>query len=230
VIPDSGLIRRLQWAALGAKRAKILSTSTLHRLHENLNRSVKRAMARDKVRRNVVDLCGVPKGLPGRPSKSLTLDRARAALDAAEPAPLHAYVVVSLLVGARTEELRALQWSHVDLEGKPTADPPVMPSIQVWRSVREGWGHEDERSRRTLALSIRAIDALRGHHEAQERRRAACKPGWNPDGLVFVSEAGTALDAANVRRGLPAHRQGRRPRRDGLDAARATAQLRVVAL
>jgi integrase len=32
---------------------------------------------------------------------------------------------VSLLTGARTEELGALTWSHVDLEGEP-------PSVQLW--------------------------------------------------------------------------------------------------
>ena len=30
-----------------------------------------------------------------------------------------AYVLVSLLTGARTEELRALTWSHVDLDRQP---------------------------------------------------------------------------------------------------------------
>ena len=44
---------------------------------------------------------------------------------------MHAYVVVSLLTGARTEELRALTWSHTDLDGEP-------PTSQLWRSVREG--------------------------------------------------------------------------------------------
>jgi integrase len=34
---------------------------------------------------------------------------------AAEGTSMHAYVVVSLLTGARTEELRALTWSHLDL-------------------------------------------------------------------------------------------------------------------
>jgi integrase len=29
---------------------------------------------------------------------------------------MHAYIVVSLLTGARTEELRALTWSHTDLD------------------------------------------------------------------------------------------------------------------
>ena len=37
----------------------------------------------------------------------------------AEDTPLHAYVVLSLLTGARTEEVRALRWEHVDLTGNP---------------------------------------------------------------------------------------------------------------
>lgn len=48
---------------------------------------------------------------------------------AAEGTPPNAYIVVSLLTGARTEELRALTWAHVDLDGKP-------PTIMVWHSVR----------------------------------------------------------------------------------------------
>src|SRR4051794_12568726 len=49
---------------------------------------------------------------------------------------MHAYVVVSLLTGARTEELRALLWGDVDLVGRLEAKPPVPPSMAVWRSVR----------------------------------------------------------------------------------------------
>jgi hypothetical protein len=49
---------------------------------------------------------------------------------------LHPYIVVSLLTGARTEELRALGWNHVHLEGRATAMPPVPPYIEVRRSVR----------------------------------------------------------------------------------------------
>lgn len=53
---------------------------------------------------------------------------------------MNAYVVLSLLIGARTEELRALTWSHVDLVGKPAAAaiPAMPPSIMVWRWVRTG--------------------------------------------------------------------------------------------
>lgn len=64
--------------------SKTLSTSTVQRVYECLNRAVVRAMARNKVKQNVVALCGVPSGRSGRPSKSLTLDAAKAILDAAE--------------------------------------------------------------------------------------------------------------------------------------------------
>jgi hypothetical protein len=55
-----------------AGRAAALSTSSLRSVHGCLNRSVRRAMARDLVRRNVVELVSVPSGQRGRPSKSLT--------------------------------------------------------------------------------------------------------------------------------------------------------------
>ncbi|MFC5992971.1 site-specific integrase, partial [Pseudonocardia hispaniensis] len=44
----------------------------LRLMHSILNRAVTYAMARDKVRRNVVGLCEIPAGKSGRPSKSLT--------------------------------------------------------------------------------------------------------------------------------------------------------------
>jgi len=184
---------------LAAKSAS-LSTRTLRILHSCLNRSVKRAMARDKVKRNVVELCSVPTGQPGRPSKALTLAQAHAVLDAAEGRSLHAYVVVSLLTGARTEEMRSLTWDHVDLIGSPDMDPPVPPYIAVWRSVRAGSDTKTRKSRRTLALPARCVEALTAHRERQERQRKRAGKKWQEHGLVFASRVGTELQARNVRR------------------------------
>jgi integrase len=183
-----------------AAKAKTLSTSTVQRLHECLCRALDRAMARDKVKRNVAKLCGVPKGQEGRPSKSLTFEQARAILNAGEGTPLYAYIVISLVVGARTEELRALTWDHVDLDGRPDHDPPVPPSIEVWRSVREHGDTKTKRSRRTLALPVRGVTALRDHLKRQEGERDRAENAWQETGLVFASRVGTELDAANVRR------------------------------
>ncbi|MGJ6968933.1 hypothetical protein ACSDR0_44240 [Streptosporangium sp. G11] len=150
-----------------ADKAKELSTRTLRELRSILVRSISRAQARDKVKRNVALLCEIPRGKEGRPSKSLTLDQAEAVLKASEGTVLHAYIVLSLLLGARTEELRALAWSHVDLDGTP-------PSIMVWHSVREGGDTKTRKSRRTLAMPRRCADALKFHRERQEvTKRAA---------------------------------------------------------
>jgi integrase len=61
----------------------------------------------------VAELVTTPRGRAGRPSKALSLPQATAVLRQAESSPLHAYVVLSLMVGIRTEEARALRWDHV---------------------------------------------------------------------------------------------------------------------
>jgi hypothetical protein len=79
-----------------AMKAKTLSTDTLHRLLSILRQSIRRAQARDLVKRNVALLCDVSRGTPGRPSKSLTLAQAADLLRAAKRHPtMHAYIVVS---------------------------------------------------------------------------------------------------------------------------------------
>jgi len=73
-----------------ADRAAGLSTDTLSRLLSILRSSIRRAQARDLVRRNGALLCDVPRGRAGRPSKSLTLDQAKALLAAAERTNMYA--------------------------------------------------------------------------------------------------------------------------------------------
>lgn len=193
-----------------AEKAQILSTRSLQEIRSILKRSVGRAQARDKVKRNVVLLCEVPKGRVGRPSKALTLPQAEALLAAAEGTALEAYVVLSLLIGARTEELRALTWSHVDLEGRVEIDgaPARPPSIMVWRSVRAGGDTKTKKSRRTLAMPARCVDALRRHKQRQEVARKAAGDAWQDHDLVFTTRVGTELDAANVRRSFRGVVQG----------------------
>jgi integrase len=174
-----------------------VSTRTLRLLHSILARSIRHAQARDKVKRNVVLLCDVPTGRPGRPSKALTLDQATAVMKAAADSPLYAYIILSLLIGARTEELRALRWCHVDLIGKRNGVMPTPPSIAVWRSVRAGGDTKTRKSRRTLAMPQRCVDAL---NELLNSRNCEHSDGRQCDCLVFVSQTGTPLDAHNVRR------------------------------
>jgi integrase len=163
--------KRITKKASGA-RTRPKSKTSSRRLLGCLNRSVIRAVVWDKVKRNVVALCGIPKG----------------------------HVVLSLLTGARTEELRALDWNHVDLEGNPKIEPPVPPSIQVGHSVRVGGDTKTKKSRRTLSLPLRCVKALRAHREELKRIQTRAGTAWRDDGLVFATSTGTALAAGNVRR------------------------------
>jgi integrase len=161
-----------QWLA----GAKTLSTDTLHRLLSILRQSIRRAQARDLVKRNVALLCDVPRETAGRPSNSLTLAQAADLLTATKKHPtMHACIVASLLTGARTEELRALTWRHTDLESEP-------PSVQLWRSVREGGDTKTQLPRRTLELHNECVVALRAHRrwQTQSRMRNAVERG-DPD-------------------------------------------------
>ena len=98
------------------KMAGTHSTRTLQKRHNCLTRAVRHAEGQDLVRRNVSALVDTPRGLEGRPSQSLTLDQASALLEAAEASRLHAFIVLCLLTGVRSEEARALTWEHADLE------------------------------------------------------------------------------------------------------------------
>ena len=75
-----------------AAKSETLSTDTLHRLLSILRRSIRRAQARELVRRNVALLCEAPRGTGGRPSKSLTLQQATNLLAAAEGTSMNAYM------------------------------------------------------------------------------------------------------------------------------------------
>ncbi len=184
-----------------AAKSRALSTSTLQRLHSILSRAIKRAVARDHIRRNVAQLCTVPAGQPGRRSKALTFAQAEAILRASEGSRMHAYIVVSLLTGPRTEELRALTWDHVDLDGDLDASPPIPPHLAVWRSVRAGGDTKTRKSRRTIALPARCVTALRELRDRQDRERERAGDRWQDDlGLVFTTLYRRPLDAADVRR------------------------------
>src|ERR1022692_568482 len=209
IIPDLGSrkLRELsaedvdRWLAI---KAKSLSTDTLRQLRSILKRAVARAQARDKAKRNVVLLCELPAGRPGRPSKAFNLDQAEAVVDASVGTAMYAYIVLSILIGARTEELRALTWDHVDLAGDPDASPPIPPSIMVWRSVRAGGETKPRQSRRTLALPVRCAEALTFHRDYQARQKIAAGPNWHGHDLVFASAVGTQRNANNVLRSFRA--------------------------
>jgi integrase len=175
------------------ERANELSTRSLRLIHQILERAIRHAQARDKVRRNVASLITLPEGREGRPSKAMTLDQAVKLLDAAGPGSEHrltAYVVVSLLAGIRTEEARALMWAEVDLKGG---------TVAVYRSVRAKGDTKTRKSRRVLKLPKKVTEALKEHRKRQAAEQLQAGDTWHDRGLVFCRKDGTPLDRWHVR-------------------------------
>ncbi|TDC02693.1 hypothetical protein E1267_28830 [Nonomuraea longispora] len=144
----------------------------------------------------------------GRPSKALTLAQALAVLAQAEKSGerMRAYIVLSLLIGARTKELRALLWSHVvAYDQSRAAWLPVAQAgwehsdfaVYVWRSVRQKGDTKTVKSRRSLR---RCVDALRLLKDAQDVAREKAGDRWQDTDLVFCTRTGTPVTAHNVRR------------------------------
>ena len=93
----------------------------------------------------------------------------------ADDSTIGAYTIVSLLSGGRTEEARALTWTHVDLKGDPDATPPVLPHMAVWRSVRAGGD--------TKTKEVPAHPRPRTARHRRGRNTTSCSPpstapGW----------------------------------------------------
>jgi integrase len=147
---------------------------------------------------------------PARPSKKS--EQAKALLAVTEGSRWHAYVALSLLAGIRTEEARALRWDHVvtwadDAAGwqpDTTAgfdharEGEELFAIYVWRSQRHGGDTKTGKSRRTLALPRRCVEALREHRKLQVKDRLRAGALWQDRGLVLSSTVGTPLSANNV--------------------------------
>ena len=139
-------------------------------------------------------------------------------LEKASASSLHAYVVVSLLTGIRTEEARALRWDHVvawvddDDRWQPVTEAGFdhdRLAIYVWRSVREDGDTKTEKSRRTLELPDQAATPSGRCTSTPGGPPARGRPAWRDHGLVFCTRVGTPLLPATS--GDPSGRSPKRP-------------------
>lgn len=173
-------------------RSALLTSSSLGIAHSILKRSIRRAARHDRVGRNVAELVDTPNGKAARKSRSLSLEQATALLEEASK-PEHrlgAYIILAIVSGLRTEELRTLRWDDVELD---TA------TVYVLRADR----HRDETktalSRRGLGIADMAVEALRALKTRQTAERLKAGEAYKDHGLVFCHEDGAPYSAQQVR-------------------------------
>lgn len=171
-----------------------LSTTSVHHLHAVLHRALKAALRLGLVQRNVLDMVEVP-SIAHHEMTTLTEAQAQILLATSSGERLEALYVLALATGMRQGELLALRWHDVDLEAK---------TLQVRFSVHYTKGGyvftepKTKYSRRRIALSRIAVEALRRHRTRQLQERLALGETWEDLDLVFPNTVGKPLDAVNL--------------------------------
>jgi integrase len=173
-----------------AKLKEGLSGTTVNLLHKIIHRALDDALRLGLIQRNVADMVDPPRRRPFE-MNSLTPEQARALLAAAEGSRFEALCILALGTGMRRGELLALTWRHVDLDHG---------ILQVRATMKRYDGHwviaetKTRRSRRRIALTPSACDALRRHRVRLNEERLALGEAWNDHDLVFPNTIGNPLD------------------------------------
>ena len=173
-----------------------LSTTTVHHLHAVLHRALESALRLGLVQRNVVHLVDPPR-MAHYEMATLSPEQARRFLAAAQGERLEALYVLALSTGMRAGELLALKWCNVNLDG---ATLQVRETLQQTRSGYVFAEPKTARSRRQIALSGTAVEALRRHQLQQVAEQERIGPVWGDLGLVFPNTIGRPLDNVNLLR------------------------------
>ena len=172
-----------------------LSPTSVRHFHVILHRALKQAFRWGLVTRNVADLVDPPRRAHVE-MQVLNGDQIKALLEVTQGTRLYALWVLAVTTGMRRGELLALRWKDVDLA---TASLSVVATLQEVRHRQFMLAEpKSQRSRRRIALSSLAVEALRQRRLAQREEQVLAGTAWRENDLVFSNALGDFLDANNV--------------------------------
>jgi integrase len=150
--------------------------------------ALNQAMRWGLVARNVAALSSPP-SVKRTAIEPLTPEQAQKLIAQVRGTRWQALYQIALGLGLRKGEIMALRWPDIDFtDGRLT--------------VRRAKTRAGER---TLELPQVLVAALRFHQEFQAEEQQALGADWNPNQLVFCSEAGTAYHSSNLHKSFKGH-------------------------
>lgn len=172
---------------------------TVRNVHAVLRRALGQGVRWGMVGRNVATLVEVPQSR-AYDVRALTVEDARAVLDAVRGDRLEPLVTVALATGVRQGEALALRWQDVDLDAA---------QLTVRHTLHRSGGAvvlaepKTRRSRRAVTLPAFAVTALRRQRDwFQSQDRLLAAEAWQDGGYVFTTRIGTPMHSGDVTRGL----------------------------
>jgi integrase len=175
------------------KMASGMAPGSVRQLHVVLHSALSHAHKHDVVTQNAAAKTDPPKVCPPE-IQPLSSDEARSLLSAARGDRLEALYVLAVTAGLRIGELLGLRWEDVDL------DAGVLRVARTLTRAKGGTRFTTPKSGkgRSIALTSKAIEALKNHRKSQNEERLRLGALWKDNGLVFALERGTPLDASNL--------------------------------
>lgn len=171
-----------------------LANATVRQMHAVLHQALKDAVRMGLLQRNVTEMVILPR--QERPEMTpLDEEQANRFLKAVAGDRFEALFVLAVTTGMRQGELLGLRWQDVDL------DQALVQVRQALQQVREPNGKyvyalaepKTASSRRKIALSHLAVDALHAHRLRQVEERLALGSAWHEQGLVFPNAIGELM-------------------------------------
>ncbi len=172
-----------------------LSASTVHKMHAILHKALSQAVRWHMVPRNVTEAVRPPRPAP-KEMRPLSTEETRRLLRAACGERLEALYVLAVTTGMRQGELLALRWQDVDLKNG---------TLSVRRTLTRDGGRviigepKTKKSRRSISLTPRAVEALGAHLERQLREIEILGDRYEDRGLLFATDTGGPVNPSNLR-------------------------------
>jgi len=178
-----------------------LEPGTIRLIHRVLHRAMTEAKRWGLVRDDVVDNVKPPKA-PDRETEMLQPDQARELLERLRGRPLYLLASLALATGMRRNEMLALRWRDVDLDGG---------KLTIEQSLEETRGQgirvkapKTRRGRRTISLPAATVAELRQHWREQQEQRLAMGAGRAPvDSPVLATYDGELQSPNAVTKAWP---------------------------
>jgi integrase len=172
-----------------------LSPSTVHKMHAILHKALSQALKWHMVPRNVTEAVSPPRPAP-KEMRPLSLEETRRLLRESCGDRLEALYVLAVTTGMRQGELLALRWQDVDLKNA---------ILSVRHTLTRSGGRvvigepKTKKSRRSISLTPRAVEALEAHLERQLREIGILGDRYEDQGLLFTTGTGSPINPSNLR-------------------------------
>ena len=165
------------------------ASRTVNYIHVTLHKALKQAVMDGLIPRNATDAVKSPRPA-SKEIRPLNREQARTLLNAARGDRFEAVYVLAITTGLREGELLALRWEDIDLEESKLS---VRRSLSVTKAGLSFHAPKSAKSRRSVQLTARAIDALRQHRAAQSSERLRLGSLWENNDLVFPGYSGQPM-------------------------------------